>query len=291
MTTAPSRPRLLALGLLLPGLLPLAVLFVLPFAWSLLGSLGIEAGRQGMTSRYYAEIFTRPALLRALGMSMYYGIAPVVVTLPLAVALALLLRRHFFGRELFSVLYKIPMAVPGIIAALVVMTLFDRGGFVDRLLAPLGMHLPRMIRDAWGVGVVATSVWKQMPLMTLIAAGAFASIPADISLAARSLGAGRWRALWFVELPLAMPGISVAILLSFIATLGYYAIPDLLGPASPQPLAVHMVAEFGLGHQGLVDAIGMVLTAFAMAVLAVHGLATRRASHFREGAETPEKRT
>lgn len=284
MNAPATRPRLALLAMLLPGLLPLVALFLLPLLWSLLGSLGLEDAHPGLTLSHYADVFARPALRRALLMSLYYGIAPVVVALPAAVGLALLLRRPFFGQSLFGVLYKIPMAVPGIVAALVVMTLFDRGGFVDRLLAPLGFALPRLIRDPWGLGVILTSVWKQLPMMTLVCAGAFGSVSKDISLAARAFGAGPWRTFWHVELPLAMPGISVAMLLAFVATLGYYAIPDLLGPAWPQPLAVHMVSEFGLGHSGLVDALGMVMAACAMAMLVAHDLATRRAARLRNGA-------
>ncbi len=287
----PTRRRLAALALLLPGLLPLLVLFLVPFVWSILGSIGLDADHAELTSRHYVDIVMRPALQRALVMSAYYGIVPVLGTLPIAISLALVLRRHFFGRALFNGLYKIPMAVPGIIAALVVMTLFDRGGFADRVLAPMGLSLPRMVRDPWGIGVILTLIWKQVPLMTLVISGALASIPEDIGQAARSLGAGRWRALWLVELPLALPSLSVAALLSFISNLGSYAVPDLLGPASPKPLAVHMVEEFGLGNLGAVDAMGVVLSVFAAVVMVGQELLTRPAlnpgdSHDRPGRST-----
>ncbi|WP_198083423.1 ABC transporter permease [Variovorax sp. E3] len=279
-----NRTWLVAWALLLPSLVFLGALFAGPLLWSLAGSLGLDQGLAGFTLEHYVQIFTHPALRSGLLVSIYYGIAPVAVTLVLSIGLALLLRRHFRGRAWFNGLYKIPMAVPGIIAALVVMTLAERGGFLDRLAAPLGLALPRLVRDPWGVGVVLTSVWKQLPFMTLVITGAFAAIPQEVSHAARTLGAGRWRTLLWVELPMALPGISAAVLLTFIGTMGSFAIPDLVGPPSPRPLAVHMYAEFGSGHLPLVYAIGMLLSAFAVAVLLGYYALSARAARLLGGS-------
>lgn len=271
---------------LAPGLLLIALLFGGPLLWSLLGSFGLAQAGGSFTLAHYAEVFTRPALQRGLGVSVYYGVAPVLPSLLVSIALALLMRRHFWGRRLFNGLYKLPMAVPGIIAALVVLTLVERGGFVARLLAPLapfGIALPRLVRDDWGLGVILTTAWKQVPFMTLVIGGALAAISEDIIAASRSLGANRWRTLLHVELPLAMPGISAAVLLSFIGSMGSFAIPDLVGPASPRPLAVHMVAEFGNGNFNLVYAIGMVLSAFAVAVLLGYYALSARAQRLLAG--------
>lgn len=271
--------------LLLPGLGVLALLFGLPLAWSILGSVGLGIGFDTSTTTevnhftlaHYAEIFTRPTLLRALGRSLYFAVVPLFFTLIVSVCLALLLRRHFWGRVLFGGLYKLPIAVPGIIAALLVLTVAERGGFIDRLLVPLGLSMPQMVRDYLGVGVVLTMIWKQVPFMTLVIGSALAAVPADLVNAARTLGAGRWRSLVFVELPLALPLMSAAVLLTFIGSMGTFAIPDLIGPAEPQPLSVHMVAEFGNGNLPLVYAMGMVLSAFAGLVLLAYYRLVKRA--------------
>jgi putative spermidine/putrescine transport system permease protein len=277
MTQRPHR-RLWVLLCLLPTGLLLGGLFAAPLLWSLAGSFGLDSGLSGFTWAHYAQIFTRPTLRLGLWTSIYYGVAPVLLTLVLAISLALLLRHPFRGKAWFNGLYKIPMAVPGIIAALVVMTLAERGGFLDRLAAPLGLTLPHLIRDPWGVGVILTTVWKQLPFMTLVITGAFAAIPQEVSQAARSLGASRWHTLLWIELPLALPGISAAVLLTFIGTMGSFAIPDIVGPASPRPLAVHMFAEFGNGNLPLVYAIGMLLSAVAVIVLLAYDRLSERAA-------------
>lgn len=267
-----DRARLLLL--LTPGVGYLLVFFGWPLLSALIGSFHLEDG--SFTLQWYTRIFTRPSMLRGLSVSIYYGVAPVVVSLLASIPLALLLRRSFLGRKLFNGLYKLPMAVPSIIVALMVIIVAERGGFLDRLLTPLGLGLPKLVRDDWGVGVILSTVWKQIPFMTLIITSAFAAVPEDIRLAARSLGASRIGTFLFIEVPLAMPGITAAILLTFIGSMGSYAIPDIVGPPVARPLSVLMVAEFSQGRFPQVYAMGMILSLFAIAVLIAYYTLTAR---------------
>ncbi|MEZ2223698.1 ABC transporter permease [Rhizobium sp. RCC_161_2] len=267
-----DRARLLLL--LTPGIGYLLVFFGWPLLSALIGSFHLDDG--SFTLQWYTRIFTRPSMLRGLSVSIYYGVTPVAVSLLASIPLALLLRRSFLGRKLFNGLYKLPMAVPSIIVALMVIIVAERGGFLDRLLAPLGLGLPKLVRDDWGVGVILSTVWKQIPFMTLIITSAFAAVPEDIRLAARSLGASRLNTFLFVEVPLAMPGITAAILLTFIGSMGSYAIPDIVGRPVARPLSVLMVAEFSQGRFPQVYAMGMVLSLFAIAVLIAYYTLTAR---------------
>lgn len=253
----------------------LMLLFVAPLTWSLSVSLGLDHGWANFTLHHYRRIFTETGLYRGLWMSLYYGLVPVAIALVLAIGMAALLRRHFPGRDWFNGLYKIPLAIPGVIAALIVLVMAERGGFLDRLLGLAGWHIPRLVRDPWGLGVILTTVWKQLPFMTLIVSGALAAVPRDVIDGARTLGANRWRVLLLIELPLALPGISAAVLLGFIGALGSFAIPDLVGPPSPHPLSVRLYTEFGHGDMALVCAIGVVLSLAVMTVLLAYYRLTR----------------
>ncbi len=262
------------LVLLTPGVGYLIVFFGGPLLSALIGSFRMEDG--SFTLSFYERIFTRPSMIRGLRTSIYYGVMPVIVSLILSVPLALLIRKNFLGRKLFSGLYKLPMAVPGIIVGLMVIVVFERGGFLDRLVAPVGLEMPKLVRDDWGVGVILASVWKQIPFMTLIITSAFAAIPEDIRYASRTLGASRLKTVLFVEVPLAMPGITAAILLTFIGSMGSYAIPDIVGPPTARPLSVLMVQEFNQGRFNQVYAMGMVLSLFAVLVLLAYYSLTSR---------------
>jgi len=269
---------LVATLLVLPAGGYLALFFGLPLVLALLGSFGIytRGDDGGFTLRHYADLFGTQAYRDGLMFSTYLAIVPTVVSLAISLPLAVALGQTFPGRRLFNALYKVPLVVPGIVAAFIVMTLFDRGGMAARVLAPFGLDLPKLVRDDWAIGVVIATAWKAVPFMTLIIGGSLGSIPKDVLSAARTLGAGPWAVFLRIKLPLALPGITAAFLLTFIGGMGSFAVPNLLGPVYPLPLSVHMyVNAFERNNWGLVAAMGTVLSLISVAVLLLYYRATR----------------
>src|SRR5690349_14269753 len=112
--------RALALPiLLLPGVGYLALFFGLPLALALLSSFGIGTigAESGLTLRHYAELFGNSIYRDGLVFSVYVSVVPTVVSLLVAVPLAVALQASFPGKRLFSVLYKTPLVVPSVVAA------------------------------------------------------------------------------------------------------------------------------------------------------------------------------
>lgn len=254
---------------LLPGVGYLALLFGLPLAGVVIGSFTSRApGASLPTLDTWVELLSNPVYVDGLFFSLWQGIAPTVLGLIISLPLAALMQMNESSRNLFGTLYKIPLVVPGVVAGFLVLVILDRGGMGTRLLAPLGLEMPRLVRDGLGLGAIIASTWKAVPFMTLIIAGAMAAISRDVLAAARTLGAGRLTILRRIQLPLAQPGITAALLLSFIGSLGSYVIPSLLGPAYPLPLSVHMFVQgFREGNWPMVYAMGTLLSLVAIAVL------------------------
>jgi putative spermidine/putrescine transport system permease protein len=269
---------------LLPGVGYLLAFFGLPLVRVLYGSFTArEPVEAAFTLSTWAALFANPVYMDGLWFSLWLGIAPTFASLFIAIPLAALMQANETSRNLFGTLYKIPLVVPGIVAGFLVLIILDRGGMASRLAGPLGIPLPRLVRDQWGIGAIIASAWKTIPFMTLIIAGAMAAISKDVLAAARTLGASRLTVLLRIQLPLAQPGITAAVLLSFIGSLGSYVIPSLLGPSYPLPLSVHMFAEgFQRGNWPMVYAMGTFLSVMAIAVLlayyAIVGSLTRSAS-------------
>lgn len=254
---------------LLPGVGYLLVLFGLPLARVVYGSFTSTAPDEtGLGLSTWQALFANPVYMDGLWFSLWLGIAPTLLSLAISLPLSALMQANNGSRKLFGTLYKIPLVVPGIVAGFLVLIVLDRGGMASRLATPLGLSIPRLVRDDLGLGAIIASAWKTVPFMTLIIAGAMAAISKDVLAAARTLGATQLTILWRIQLPLAQPGITAAILLSFIGSLGSYVIPSLLGPAYPLPLSVHMFAEgFQKGNWPMVYAMGTLLSIMAVAVL------------------------
>jgi putative spermidine/putrescine transport system permease protein len=254
---------------LLPGVGYLLVFFGLPLVTVVAGSFTSRApGASPITLDTWITLFSSPVYLDGLWFSLWLGIAPTALSLCISLPLSALMQANETSQKLFGTLYRIPLVVPGVVAGFLVLVILDRGGMASRLLMPLGIPMPKLVRDEWGMGAIIASSWKTVPFMTLIIAGAMAAISKDILAAARTLGASRLTVLWRIQLPLAQPGITAAVLLSFIGSLGSYVIPSLLGPAYPLPLSVHMFAEgFQKGNWPMVYAMGTLLSVLAIAVL------------------------
>ncbi len=161
-----------------------------------------------------------------------------------------------------------PLVVPGVVAAFLVLTLVDRGGLLPRAFERLGLGFPQLVRDRLALGVLFAMAWKSVPFMILVIGGAMAAVPKDVLAAARTLGASAWQTFFRVQVPLALPGITAATLLVFIGSTGAYAIPNLIGPVYPLPLSVHMYENaFENNQWGLVAAMGSVLSLTSCLVL------------------------
>lgn len=254
---------------LLPGVGYLLALFGLPLLRVLYGSFtSNNPDASALTLDTWAQLLANPVYVDGLWFSLWLGVAPTIVSLIISLPLSALMQANETSRNLFGTLYKIPLVVPGIVAGFLVLVVLDRGGMASRMLTPLGVSVPRLVRDEWGIGAIIASSWKTVPFMTLIIAGAMAAISKDVLAAARTLGAGRLTILARIQLPLAQPGITAAVLLSFIGSLGSYVIPSLLGPTYPLPLSVHMFTEgFQRGNWPMVYAMGTLLSVMAIAVL------------------------
>lgn len=287
-----TRPPFWLLALLLfPGVGYLLATFGLPLLRVIWGSFrsggNLRAGEPAsFTLDNWARVLTDGVFLDGLAFSLWLGIAPTVASLLVALPLAALLQANETAQRTARTLYRLPLVVPGIIAGFMILVMFDRGGMASRLATPLGLDLPRLVRDEWGVGAILASMWKTIPFMTLIISGAMAAIPSEVLAAARTLGGSRLTVLWRIQVPLAQAGITAAVLLSFIGSLGSFVIPSLLGPAYPLPLSVHMFEEgFQRGNWPLVYAMGTMLSIMAIAVLfayyALIGSFTRRATRGR----------
>jgi putative spermidine/putrescine transport system permease protein len=264
--------------LLLPGIGYLMLFFGLPLLRVIAGSLELSAENWTPNFQHYRTIVQTPIFVDGLWFSVWLAIAPTLFSVVIGVPIAALLVTKFPGKNFFGAMYKIPLVVPTIVAAFIVLVLVDRGGMAHRWLGVFGITLPRMVRDPAGIGIIIiASAWKNIPFMALIVAGSMAAIPEDLKRAGRTLGASTLTIFFRIQLPLALPGITAASLLIFIASLGAFAIPNILGPASPLPLSVHMYEQgFRYSRWPLVYAMGTLLSLTAIVVLLLYYRLTRR---------------
>ncbi|WP_433254143.1 carbohydrate ABC transporter permease [Streptosporangium sp. CA-135522] len=228
----PGRNRA-ALIFLLPFGALFVVFFLLPIGYAIDESL-YQVKRSGLgfgtPERVfsgignYLAVFEDDTFLSGLGRLLAFGVVQVPVMLGLALLLALLLdgRAALFSR-FFRLVYFLPYAVPGVIAAIVWSFLYTRE------ISPLGFLGIDFLGDGvviWSIGNIVTWTWTGFNMLVIYAA--LQAIPRDLYEAASLDGAGAWRIAWSVKIPLIRPSLILTGVFSIIGTLQLFNEPTVL---------------------------------------------------------------
>ncbi|HXG25272.1 MAG TPA: ABC transporter permease [Candidatus Binatia bacterium] len=236
------RERLATSVLVLPGVAWLGIFFLAPLAIMAVISLGAvdEHGRVTLLEpslRNYEEAF-RPEYLPAFLKSLYYSIVTTVLCLAIGYPVAYWISRYGGRRKiLLLILVMLPFWTSYLIRTYAWMIILRDNGVLNSLLRTLGLiEDPIQILNT-DVSVILGMVYGFLPFTIL---PLFVSIDRlDFSLvhAARDLYASGRDAFLHVTLPLTMPGIVAASLLTFIPALGDFVTPDVLGGADTTTIA------------------------------------------------------
>jgi putative spermidine/putrescine transport system permease protein len=255
--------RLLIGLLVLPAVLYVAVFLAAAFAMTGLQSFGFFSfsSKTEIGLQDWASVLNNRTL-DSFVYSLKLALATVFGSLLIAFPLAVYLRRTFVGKRLLQSLLRVPLFMPSLVAAFVILNILAYHGIVNEVLLGLGLiHDPlRMINDDFGLGVLLIQIWKNFPLQTLILTAVLTTIPADIEAAARNLGAGQLAVLRHVLVPLALPGIKTGAILVGIGVFGDFAINTIAGPLYPPSLSIRMyLLGYQQGEWGQAGAIGIII--------------------------------
>jgi len=212
LTAARRRsPRWLpVIALLAPSLLFLALFTYGPVLRVLGESLmvGRFAGDHAIGLGNYRRLFDDPHFARAALNNLIYAAGTIIPILVLALALALALRETDRFTALLRTLVVMPLLIPLVAAAaLFSFILLPGDGLLDFYLRRLGLGMVNWLGDtdlALGA-VIAITVWKNTGYYMLFFLAGLAGVPQDLIDAATIDGAGAWRRLRAITLPLLGP--------------------------------------------------------------------------------------
>jgi putative spermidine/putrescine transport system permease protein len=271
--------RLTLVLLILPGAGFIFLFLAAAILMTVLQSFGLYmlVGESRLTGAFWFSLLDR-TFLDSFLFSLKVGIGSAFGTLIFAYPLALFLRRQRFGARLIGSILKVPLFVPALVAAFLIVNILAFHGILNSMLLDLGLisRPMRMLNDRFGWNVLAIQIWKNLPFQLLIIASVLGTIRTDIEDAARNLGANPLQVVLYILLPLSIPGILIAVALVFILTFGDYAITKVAGPVYPSSLSVLMYTEaFTLQNWGAAACIGVVIIATSLLFVAVYARTAR----------------
>ncbi|MFI4953926.1 MAG: ABC transporter permease [Burkholderiales bacterium] len=239
MIATSARPdrRWQGLALAAPALAVVAAFFIAPLAMSAVVAFRGKGG--GFTLEHFAKAFDlyTTDLLFTLAIvllsTLLIGLASI------AIAGYLTLGENPRAVALLRWLYRWPLFIPFVVAGQVMRTFLAKNGMLNHVLIGSGLIEPLSAQSLldWR-GIVVAFVWKQAPFVTLLLAGAMASLEPQHIEAARNLGARRLRVLVNIVLPQVRGTLLVGLVLSFVTMLSVLSVPLMINPNSPTMVTV-----------------------------------------------------
>lgn len=159
----------------------------------------------------YVTILTDRYWWTALVVTLGITVVSVSLEFVLGLALALVMHRTVVGKGLVRTAVLVPYGIVTVVASYSWYYAWTPGaGYLANLLpqgsAPLTVQIPSLLL------VVVAEVWKTTPFMSLLLLAGLALVPEDLLKAAQVDGAGAWRRLTRVILPIIKPAVVVALL-------------------------------------------------------------------------------
>jgi molybdate transport system permease protein len=166
----------------------------------------------------FGELVTSEASLAALALSLQTSLVTTLVCLLLGVPMAMLLaREEFRGQHLVRSLMLLPLVLPPVVGGIALLYTFGRQGLLGSSLELLG------IRVAFSsVAVVLAQTFVALPFLVVSLEGTLRTFGQRYEVVAATLGAPPWTVLRKVTLPLVLPGLASAAVLSFARALGEF---------------------------------------------------------------------
>ena len=277
------RERYFFLALAGPAIILVDVSAMAPVLWIVSQSFLTLAG--GATLDNYEKVLSSGLTWSALGVTLALSLSTLVICLVLGVPLALALasaRGRVANRVL--ILIMLPLWTSILVRTYGWLVLLRREGLINTTLESIGVidqPLPLVYNFT---GTLIGMVHYMLPLFVLPVYAAMRDIDGNVVRAAASLGAGFWRCVATIILPLSSTGIASGSTIVFIYTLGFFITPAVLGGGKVNPIAIRIERTLSTFQDwGSASALGvllllLVLIAGAMFVT-VRGLAGKRMHH------------
>ncbi|NJE61445.1 iron ABC transporter permease [Thermococcus sp. 21S7] len=235
---------------------------------------------QGFTTAHIQSIITQPDIERVIMNSVMYSTAAIIVILLLSLTASYAssrFKKSKLGPVLDS-LSTIPIAVPGIVIAMSYFFFFAKV-FPDTPLDPtnlLGFN-PAMVL------VLAYSI-RRLPFAARSISAGIQQVHVSLEEAALNLGAGRWKALTGILIPLILLNLLGGAMLSFVYCMSETSVGITLGSINPEyyPITARMVELMtsAVGSANLAAALGVFLMTVQIIAIVLANVITKQRYSF-----------
>ena len=200
---------------------PLVLAFLYAFSDATTGSQSLHF----VGFQTFVAAVRDPVFLTTLRNTFVFTAISQALVVILSTVLAFVLTANFHGRWFVRFLVLLPWTTPVALSAVIWLWMLDSifspfDWFAQLLhIVPPGGHIIFLGQSDLAMGsVIALQTWRILPLATVILMAGLSAIPSEVSDAAEVDGAGFWRRLFGITLPLLSPVMTVALLFGIVFT-------------------------------------------------------------------------
>ena len=246
-------------------LIAFLTLFILyPLAILLVDS--IYSGN-GFTLDIFKRVLAMPNFRTAIGNTMKIGLVVGILSAAVGLLFAYVEVYVRIGRlagGLFKMVSMLPVVSPPFVLSLSMIMLFGKAGLITRFLLNI---YDNSVYGYWGIVIVQTLTF--FPVCYMMFKGLLKNIDPSLEEAARDMGASRWKVFTSVTLPLVLPGLGNAFLVTFIESIADFANPMIIGGSYDTMATTIYLQITGAYDKEGAAAMAVVLLCITLAMFAV----------------------
>ena len=225
-----------------PAVLGFLIFYVLPMGvtlWQSVSYGGIFVGLEN-----YRITFEKHMFRLAVGNTLRFLGVALPLILVIALGLALLLAEKFPGNRFFRLILLYPMLAPVAATVMVVQIFLGTRGVLNTFLIQWGFSRQDWIYSSWAFLIlVLLYLWKNTGYAVILLLAGLAMIPREYMEMARMDGAGRWKCLYYIRLPLLGPMILFTALISLLNAFKCFREAILIGGNYPHE-SIYMLQHY-----------------------------------------------
>jgi len=230
-------------------------------------------------------------MLPLAALFVAFFVAPLIVLLALSLTLVCLAfgypiawicaRASARWQSVLVFLVILPILTSVVVRTFAWIVILGRQGVLNQV--ALALHLTdeplRLLYTEPGVVMVLAQV--QMPLMVLPILTVLSKIDPNLADASRVLGAGEWRTLWRVTVPLSLPGVIAGCILTYSACVTAFVTQTLIGGARLIYMPLHIYQQaIGANNWPFASAISVIFMVAVLAAVALLSLIGRKSESY-----------
>ena len=249
----------------------LPILLLIGFSFNENRNVGIWTG---FSTRWYGEMFQNTEVMRALRNTLIVAVVSTIVSTILGTMAAIAMERfRFRGRGTLDGLLYLPIIIPDVTMAVMMLLFFAQAFDL----------IGSLVRLNFGLGTIALShIAFNISFVAVVVRARLSQLDGSLEEAAADLYADRWQAFRRITLPLIMPGVAGGALLALTLSLDDVVVTSFVSGPGSTTLPVYV---FGLVRRGVTPLINAVSTVMLVASMLLVGVSLL----FQRGNRLPDQ--